>query len=222
MGVYLTRMFGSTSIGVYSLAADSMVIVPKQIPKTRAEKIGEWLQVEIVRTNIGGSVLIGTLLCANSNGIIIPHYVRDEELKAVKSASDVNVTIMEFKRTAYGNLILANDYGAIVSPELSEAEVRLISDTLGVEAVRGTIAGLPYVGSLATATNRGVLAHPKIREDEAQLLRETLKVQVESGTVNCGVPYVAMGLIANSYGAVAGLATTGREMAVISHALGVM
>jgi len=87
--------------------------------------------------------------------------------------------------------------------------------------VRGTIAGLPYVGSLARATNKGVLAHPDIRPDEKELIEDVLKVPVETGTVNSGVRMVALGLIANDRAAVAGFATTGREMAVIGKGLGV-
>jgi translation initiation factor 6 (eIF-6) len=49
-----------------------------------------------------------------------------------------------------------------------------------------------------------------------------LKVPVDVGTVNCGVPYVATGLIGNSCGAVAGSLTTGPEMFIIGQALDVV
>jgi len=140
----------------------------------------------------------------------------------MKACSDINITVMETKRTAYGNLILANDYGALVDPRLKEADVAKIADTLGVEVVPGEVAGLPYVGSLATATNKGVLAHPLLKEEEQKVLKDVLKVPVDVGTINCGVPYVATGLVANVNGAIAGYMTTGPELFIIGQALDIV
>jgi translation initiation factor 6 len=119
-------------------------------------------------------------------------------------------------------MVLANDYGAIVDPRLSPATIEKIEDTLGVEAATGEIAGLPYVGSLALATNKGVLAHPLIKEEEQRLLGDLLKVPVDLGSVNCGIPYVATGLIGNSSNVVAGFMTTGPEMFIMGQALDVV
>jgi len=219
--IYLLDTFGSASIGVYIRATEEFIIVPKQVPSTKVEKLQEWFKTKIVKTNIGGSVLIGSLICANSNGMILPRFVWDEELEALKSLRDVNITVMDTKRTAYGNLVLTNDYGAVVDPRLSRKDVKVISDTLGVEAVSGEVAGLPYVGALTTATNKGAMAHPLIKPEEEELLRDVLKVHVGIGTVNCGIPYIATGLIGNSKVAAAGSLTTGPELFMIGQALGV-
>ena len=222
MPLFLFNLFGSASIGVYSLATDKMLIFPPQFPETKAQKVGEWLKVKVVGTTIGKSVLIGALACANSNGIVLSPFAQEKEIEAIKSASDINVTVMNTKKTAYGNLILANDYGAIVDPRLGKRDVTQIGDTLGVEVVAGEIAGLPYVGSLAAATNKGVLAHPLLKEEEQKILKDVLKVHVDVGTINCGIPYVATGLIGNKYGAVAGFMTTGPELFIIGQALDVV
>ena len=221
MPIYLLDTFGSASIGVYIRATEEFIIVPKQVPPTKIRKLESWFKTKIVKTNIGGSILVGSLVCANSNGMILPRFVWEEELEVLKSLRDVNITVMDTKRTAYGNLVLANDYGAIVDPRLSRKDVKMISDTLGVEAVPGEIAGLPYVGSLTIATNRGVMTHPLIKPEEEELLRDVLKVHVGIGTVNCGIPYIATGLIGNSRVAAAGSLTTGPELFMIGQALGV-
>lgn len=200
---------------------EEFMIVPTQVPPTKIKKLREWFKTRIVKTNIGGSVLVGSLVCANSNGIVLPRFVWEEEIEALKALGDVNIMVMETKRTAYGNLVLANDYGAVVDPRLSKRDIKMISDTLGVEAVPGEIAGLPYVGSLTTATNKGVMAHPLVRPEEEELLRDVLKVHVGVGTVNCGIPYIATGLIGNSRVAAAGSLTTGPELFMIGQALGV-
>ena len=222
MAIFLFSLFGSASIGVYSLATEKMVIIPPQAPVNKAERLQEWLKAKIIRTTIGQSVLIGALACANSNGIVLPHFVREEEVEAVKSTSDFNMSVMETRKTAYGNLILANDHGALVDPQLKRRDLTKIGDALGVEVVPGEIAGSPLVGSLATATNRGVLAHPLLREDEEKVLKDVLGVEVDVGTINCGIPYVATGLIGNTRNVVAGTITTGPELFIIGHALDVV
>jgi translation initiation factor 6 len=207
---------------VFSLLTDHLLIVPTLAPATRMEKLGEQLKVETVFTTVGYSLLVGALVCGNSKGLIFPHFVREEELQpvcAVTGKNDVKMTVMETKRTAYGNMVLANDFGAIVDPRVDPETLKLISDTLGVEAVHGEVAGLPYVGSLAIATNKGVVAHPLIKEEEKELLKNVLRVPVEVGTVNCGLPYVKTGLLGNSFGAVVGLLTTGPELFIIESAL---
>jgi len=220
--IHLSSLAGSASIGVYSLVTDEIVIIPRWVPVRKAQRLAEWLKVKLIHTTIGGSVLAGALSCANSNGMLLPHYVRDEEVEAIKSVFKGNITIMETKKTAYGNMVLANDKGAVVDPRLKPSEVKKISETLGVEAVAGEIAGLPYVGSLAVATNKGVLAHPLLKDSERKILEDVLKVPVDVGTINCGIPYVGTGLIGNSHAAVAGLLTTGPEMFIIGHALDVV
>jgi len=223
LAISLLGFLGNASIGVYSLATERIAIVPPRTSEAKVKRLEEYLQVKVLETTIGESVLIGALSSANSNGIVLPHYVTEEELDSVRSlAPDLNIAVMETKRTAYGNMVLANDKGAIADPRLMGKDLASISDALGVEVVLGEVAGLPYVGSLATATNKGVVAHPLVKEEEQQLLREVLKVPVEAGTINCGIPYVGTGLVANSRGAVAGYITTGPELFIIGQALDVV
>jgi translation initiation factor 6 len=222
LAVYLSSLVSSASIGVYSFATEKFVVVPKAVPHKIAERMAEWLRVKLVYTSIAGSFLAGAFACANSNGLLLPVSVCEEELAAIQSIFDGNVTVMETRKTAYGNLVLANDFGAVVDPRFKELTLKQISDTLGVEVVRSEIAGLPYVGSLAVATNKGVLAHPLLKDEERKVLENVFKVPVDVGTVNCGIPYVGTGLIANSHAAVAGSMTTGPEMFIIGNALDVV
>jgi translation initiation factor 6 len=222
LAVYLSSIVGSASIGVYSLANDRFAVIPQMVSRKKAERTAELLKVQLVHTSISGSVLIGALACANSNGILLPNSVQEEEFAIIKAAFDGNITVMETKKTAYGNLVLANDSGAVVDPRFKERDVRQIAETLGVEAVASEIAGLPYVGSLGVATNKGILVHPLLKDDEKRLLEDVFKVPVDVGTVNCGIPYVGTGLIGNSKAAVAGSLTTGPEIFIIGNALDVV
>jgi translation initiation factor 6 len=222
LAVYLSSIVGSVSIGVYSLATEKIVFIPTMVPQKKAQIMADWLKVKLIHISISGSVLAGALVCANSNGILLPNSVREEEICAIKSCFDGNIAVMETKKTAYGNLVLANDYGALVDPRFKEPEIRQIAETLGVEAVPCEIAGLPYVGSLAVATNKGILAHPLLKDEERKILERVFRVPVDVGTINCGIPYVGTGLIANTHAAIAGSMTTGPEMFIIGNALDVV
>jgi translation initiation factor 6 len=222
LALFLLDVFGTVSIGVYSLVNEKIAIVPPQVPETQRLKVEEWLKVEVVATTVGKSVIVGALACSNSNGVVLPSFAREDEVEAIKLASDLNVTVMDTRKTAYGNMVLANDNGAVADPRLRRPVLGKIEETLGVEAVSSEIADLPYVGSLATATNKGVLTHPLLKEDERKVLEDVLKVPVDVGTINCGIPYVATGLIGNSCGAVVGSLTTGPEMFIIGQALDVV
>ena len=96
------------------MATEKIVMIPRMVPLEKAQEIADWLKSKLIYTAIGGSVLGGALACANSNGMLLPNYIREEELKQIKSAYEGKITIMETKKTAYGNLVLANDNGAVV------------------------------------------------------------------------------------------------------------
>jgi len=185
------------------------------------KRFGQVLGVEVCSADIGGCRLLGVLAAGNSNGIVLPHTAEQHELKVIRSHSGVNVEVIQEKRNALGNLILANDNGALVDPRLTRKTVETVSEVLGVEAVTGEVLGLPCIGAFAATTNRGALVHPLIREDEKRKIQEVLRVPVEVGTINGGVPYVKAGIIANSKGAVVGASTTGPELMAITRALGI-
>jgi len=74
-----------------------------------------------------------------------------------------------------------NDTAALIHPNLIARADRVISEALGVDVQRGTVAGLKTVGMAACATNKGVLAHPKATEGELSKLDDTFGVPVNIG-----------------------------------------
>ncbi len=221
MPINAIDVFGSPYIGLYCKGTEGLAILPLGIAKRKIEVFRKTLGVDVCSTDIGGCRLVGALVAANSSGIAVPHITEELELSRITSVTDVNVMVMDEKRTALGNLILVNDNGAVVDPGFSASTIKALSELFNVEVVTGEISGLTCVGVSAIATNRGVLSHPSIREEEKRKLEEVLKVPVDTGTVNGGVPYVRAGLVANSNGAIVGPTMAGPELMAITRALSI-
>jgi translation initiation factor 6 len=177
------------------------------------DKISDILQVPMYKVKMAETNFVGLFAAGNSNGVILPDII-DEKIEL-----NVPVVKIKTKNTCLGNLILANDRGAVISPLLSNHSSK-IRDILDVEVLTGTISELPTIGSLAVATNHGVLAHPKINEEEKSLIEDLLKVEVLTGTMNGGSPFVGNCILANSNGAVVGGLTTPPELVEVEEALG--
>jgi translation initiation factor 6 len=220
--LYRSNLFGSPNIGVYALTTNACTILPHGATTRTSNRFEKYLENATVRTEIGGTRLIGVMAAANTNGMVLPQFVTDDEIATIASVYSGNLQRIDCRPTAFGNLLLANDHGAIASEILGDEReaTRRIRETLDVEVAHGRVAGLPYVGSLAVATNTGVLAHPLLTEDEKRLIRDVLKVPVDVGTVNGGLPFIASGLLANDHGAVMGGLTTGPEIVMITSVYG--
>ena len=155
----------------------------------------------------------------NSRGAIVTNFVDTETVYKIKNQG-LEVFIIKDVINAAGNDILANDYGALIHPDIRNYSMKKIGETLGVCVKKGTIASLKTIGMAAVVTNKGCLCHPKITDEEEKQLEKLFDVNVMIGTVNHGVPMIGSGLVANTKGAIIGNLTTGIEMGRIEEALG--
>ncbi len=207
----------SSNIGAFSRVTDHWVLqAPSNEPTTRG--LFDLFEKQPTTTTVGQSTLVGILTAGNQNGLLVPHIVLDEELEALQEGLDLPIIPLESKLTALGNLILANDHAALVSTEFSKTDIKAIRDALGVEVEAKTLAGSDLVGSYCVVTNQGLLAHTDISEEELEWLASFFSVETEIGTINCGVPYISIGLLVNLKAAAAGFETTGPELMRITEA----
>lgn len=200
---------------------DRFLLVPKGLAQTKSDKFCDGLKVTAVPTSVGESRLIGALTSMNSNGVLMSRLAEDGEVSEIKAATGINVSRLDSKLTAVGNLVVANDRRALVSPVLDARAVSQVKDVLGVEVERTPIGEFHQVGSFVVTTNSGAAVYPGLDEKEVGRLGEMLGVDAYPTSVNRGVPYVASGLVANSKNAVAGSQTTGPELVFITRALSV-
>ena len=221
MGLHLIDIYRSPNIGVFLKGNGRFLLVPKGLAQTKTDKLCEDLQVSPVPTSIGESRLLGPLVAMNSNGILVSRLAEQVEINEIKAATGMNVSKLESKVTAVGNLVVANDKCALVSPILDHAALTEVRDVLGTEVERTPIGEYHQVGSFVVATNNGAAVYPGLDEKEVNRLGALLGVDAYPASVNNGVPYVASGLIANSRNAIVGSQTTGPELVFITRALGV-
>jgi translation initiation factor 6 len=211
---------GSPYVGVFARATDDCLLVRPDLEDDLTEACSEELDVPTVPTTVGGSGTVGALATGNSNGLLVSSRATPRECDRITESVGLPVTELPGRINAAGNVVLANDYGAYVHPDLSREAVQVVRDALGVQVERGNIAGVNTVGTAAVATNRGVLCHPKSTDNELDVLESILEVPADIGTINYGGPLVGSGLVANDTGYVVGERTTGPELGRIDDALG--
>jgi translation initiation factor 6 len=212
-------VYRSPNVGLFVRTNNDTLLLPFGFAETKAKKLKEYLDVEkIIHVSIAGTRLIGPMTVMNNNGILLPSTVSDDEIRILKQTG-LNVERLNSKFTAIGNLISANDKGAVVS-NLFKGEVdQNIKDILGVPLQTLSIGGYIQVGSMIVATNAGAIVHPIASDSEISTISEILQVEAEPATVNGGSPFLSSGILANFSSVIVGNLTTGPELIMISRGL---
>lgn len=216
---------GNWNIGAFGVATDSFAILDRGFRKEMVNKARKALKIPIIIQDFLLQSLIGSMLLANSHGILLPEKQVDqkdlETLEETLEQKDVNVAInqVNLKRyyNALGNLALCLDDIIIFHSEIVEQNKELIPTI--EETMKAKVAGFDFQidvpGSALVGGKKGILADPLIDDDILKDISRKADVRVGRGSVNFGSPWVGNGLILNSNGFLAGNKTTGYEMAQI-------
>ncbi len=208
-------IYGNQEVGTYLALNNDYFLYPQKINPKIVEFI-KHSQPDIVtiETFIAGSPVIGSFVAMNSYGMIVPDLITDDELELLQknTKKDFQITSIGIEDNAFGNLVLCNDSGAIISPKLEEAK-DIIEKALKVPVRVLRFADSDLAGSCGLANNSGVLLHPMVTEEEAKIIGKVLHVEeVDVSTVNCGSPYLGGGVIVNDSVAIFGQNSTGPEL----------
>jgi translation initiation factor 6 len=212
-------IWGSPNLGIYLKVVGNYLLVPPNAKDKFVKELEVALNLKAVPARIYDTNLLGVFIAGNENGVILPAVAGIEEIKALESLG-MELEIINSKITALGNAILANSYGALVHPGMSDEDIELIRKTLKVPVVRGRISGIPVVGSLSVITDKGGIVTPSVSDEELKNLRRHFSVEIYPGTVNDGVKFVKLGLVASKEGVAVGALTTPVEIDVITQAFG--
>ena len=170
---------------------------------------------------INNSNLIGVYTASNKYGIIVPNIMKDDEIDVLNSYlnGSAEIGVLNSIDNAFGNLILCNDKGAIVSSLLKENQ-KEIEDILNVEVEIYEFANYYLPGSISLANNHGCVVHPLTNDEEIEHIKSILKVdEIDVSTINRGIPYLSAGAIINDNNGIFGEASTGPEMMRLSYVL---
>lgn len=199
---------GDWNIGIFGFSTEKFCIVSSGVGDKDIEFLEDLLKVPVARINHN---FAGIFIAANSNGILLPEPMESAR-KELKENIDCEVSVMESRYNALGNLVLSNDNGAVVSKLFGKKEMEAIGAALGVPVEKGTIAKTSLPGSAAFATNKGVMLHRDATEEENEHVKDVLGVNSSAGTANFGSPWVGACMIGNSRGIVVGAKTTIHEI----------
>ncbi|MFQ5783102.1 MAG: translation initiation factor IF-6 [Nitrosopumilus sp.] len=218
MDIIKYDVYRGPNLGVYTSVNDSVVLVPMGFAKTKAEKLAKYLKVDYLYTSIANTRLIGALSVMNNKGLLLPKTAFQNEYDFLKKELDLEVGVLDSKFTALGNVVCANDKGAVVSPWLSKEDCQTISEVLGVETIQKKIAGFYQTGVVMVANNTGAAIHPEADEEDMKTFSNLLGVKIEQSSINNGIPYVSSGILANNHSIVVGSLTTGPEIMMLTRA----
>jgi len=213
-----TAIGGDPHIGIFCRVLEEIAVVPPEVPDEFCEALKAALDVEIVRTTIQGSSIVGSLIAGNSRAVVVSGLALPDEVRALEDYREVYR--LEGAMNAAGNVILANDRFAAVHSEMEPEVIEEIKNHLGVDVIRLTLGGVKTVGMAGYATNRGVLVHPRATPKEIGRLEGVTDLPIGTGTVNMGSGLVGTGLLANSHGYIAGDETSGFELGRIADVFG--
>ncbi|MBI4214836.1 translation initiation factor IF-6 [archaeon] len=198
---------GTPHLGVFCVANDDFAFLPPATPRHFESLIKEALEVSVVKTTLMNSNLIGTFAALNSKIAFLPLGIEKRELAAFRDV--VGEVILLEGPDAIGNLIAMNDNGIACSSYIY-GEV-----SKSAECKAMTIAKSALVGSTVFVTNNSFLCHRDSSAEEVAGLESLFKSKGSIGTVNFSDPFVRSGLVGNRHGIVAGVRTSGPELARI-------
>jgi len=217
-GIYRTRVNAEGYVGLFGFATDSYCFLSHRASQKKVSKFSEILGVPASLISVASTSLVGMMACGNSKGVALPYTVTKAELSKIEKVTDAKIIPGKF--TALGNLVTANDKGAIVSPLISESARGEISDVLGVKVTAMEIASRSEVGALCIATSKGFAVTPDASDEELKKLEKIFGVEGGRASASLGSKMVGCTIMANGAGLVAGMETTGIELQYLQEALG--
>ena len=218
MDIIKYDVYRAPNIGVYINANDNFLLLPMGFAKTKADKLGGYLKAEIIYSSVANTRLLGALMVMNNNGILLPKTAYIDEYEFLKKETKMEIGVLDSKYSALGNVICANDKGAIVSPWLSKEDCKTIEQVLGVEVLQKRIAGFNQTGAVMIANNSGAAIHPEADEEDMKTFANVMGVKIEQTTINNGIPYVMSGIVVNNHTMVVGSMTSGPEIMMLTRA----
>ena len=219
MNLLKRNINGNSYVGAFSASSEELTLISRGVSTKDESIICETLGTSTFRLAINSSNLIGIYTVLNSNGILLPEMIYDEELDELKQLrSKIQIGTVKSDMNALGNNILANDRIAIINPSFPDTVSKTIEDVLDVEVIRMAIGGYETIGANNILTNKGMVLNNFASEKEIGMAKDLVK-NVSQSTANTGSVFIGLASVANTKGLIVGEDTTGFELARMEEGL---
>lgn len=240
MMAFRVQFEGNNEVGVFAKLTNAYCLVAiggsENFYSIFESELNE--SIPVVHTSVAGCRIVGRMTVGNRHGLLVPATTTDQELQHLRNSlpDSVHIQRVEERLSALGNVVAANDYVALVHPDLDRETEEIIVDTLKVEVFRQTIANQVLVGSYCSLSNQGKsnpyhtiariqpfvhssggLLHPRINVEAQNELSSLLQIPLIAGTVNRGSEVIGAGMVVNDWSAFCGFDTTSTEISVIEN-----
>lgn len=214
------RYENTTEIGCYALLTNSYCLTGRAGSESFHSVFEAELEphgLPVIRTSVAEMSLVGRLCVGNKHGLLVPVTITDSEMQHLRNSlpDSVKIQKLEERLNALGNVIVCNDYVALIHPQVDRETEEIIQDVLKVETFRAAIAGNELVGSYTILTNVGGLVHSHTSLQEMEEMSNLLQLPLTAGTVNRGSEIIASGIVANDWCAFVGMDCTATEVGVV-------
>ncbi|OLS19517.1 MAG: Translation initiation factor 6 [Candidatus Heimdallarchaeota archaeon LC_3] len=220
MSIELIDFQGDPNIGLFLVSTNKFILVPADITNNLKRTLEATFKVPLIEI-VFDTKIIGALISANDNGIVVSHLIHDNVIEEIKNKlPDIKIGKIKTGYFAMGNLIAGTNKQTLISPLIESDERKMIRDVLDTELIATRLSGSDLIGSLLKITTHGGVISP-IVDDESEIenLISIFNLELESSTVNRGFQFPSGGIEANSFGAVLGNLTTGIESIAITRGL---
>jgi len=203
-------------IGAYVALHNKRALVSPVVTQSFRKNLREVLGVEYIASSTVGLVYsVNVMVAMNSNGIVLPKTISEEELKEI-SKLEIPKFIVQSKFLAWGNLVVANDKGCIISEYVPNEEASKIADFLGVDWIKISVGNYRSIGPFFAVSNEFGLASNLVKPETIEKVAEVLKIKIVPTTLNGGETLVKLGALVHDKAILVGKRTSGTELLNIS------
>jgi len=153
--VYNLKLLNTDFLSIFSVGNSSGMIVSNVVFKHEIDNIRKLgININVVDTEKA----IGNLILMNDNGIVISPVLKSLK-KTIEKIFGLDVVITKIAELGVvGSLGLATNKGCILSPNISEQELKKVEEALDIESDIGTVnCGSVFPGSGIIANENGFI-----------------------------------------------------------------
>jgi translation initiation factor 6 len=203
-------------IGAYVTLHSKRALVSPVVTQSFKKNLREVLGVEYIASSTVGLVYsVNVMVAMNSNGIILPKTISEEELEEI-SKLGIPKLVVQSKLLAWGNLVIANDKGCVISDYVPNEEASKIADFLGVDWIRISVGNYHSIGPFFAVSNELGLASTLVKPETLEKVADVLKIRIVPTTLNGGEVLVKLGALVHDNAILVGKRTSGTELLNIS------